>query len=178
MKNKLFAEDFELPKTSHNAHVSTSDTPDIERLREKLRSGQVAGHYYVLLLGLRTFDTAGLLARIGQGLSYNALERFGRNAGLSRDEVCDLIQIPPRTLARRKEEGRLHPDESDRLLRASRILALVIDLFEGDAGASQRWFSTPQPALGGALPLQFSRTEVGAREVEALIGRLEHGIPA
>jgi len=72
---------------------------------EKLRSGQVAGHYYVLLLGLRTFDTAGLMARIGQGLSYNALERFGRNAGISREEVCDLIQIPPRTLARRKEEG-------------------------------------------------------------------------
>ena len=168
-----------MPKTFvDDALVSTSDTPDIQKLLERMRSGELSGHYYVLLLGLRTFDTRGLLDRVSRGLSYSALERFSRNAALSKDAISELIQISPRTLARRKEEGRLQADESDRLLRASRILAQVLGLFEGDVGLSRRWLSSKQPALGGATPLRFASTEVGAREVEALIGRLEYGIPS
>ncbi|MCH7682562.1 MAG: DUF2384 domain-containing protein, partial [Gemmatimonadetes bacterium] len=30
----------------------------------------------------------------------------------------------------------------------------------------------------GGIPIEFSSSEVGAREVENLIGRLEHGIPS
>ncbi len=32
------------------------------------------------------------------------------------------------------------------------------------------------PALAGRKPIEFARTEVGAREVEDLIGRLEYGV--
>jgi len=77
---------------------------------------------------------------------------------------------------RRKSEGRLKPDESDRLVRASRLFDKAVDLFEGDAPAATQWFKTSQPALAGQAPIQFARTEVGAREVEDLIGRLEHGV--
>ena len=35
---------------------------------------------------------------------------------------------------------------------------------------------TPQRALGGAIPLDIAKTEVGAREVEQIIGRLEQGV--
>ena len=33
-----------------------------------------------------------------------------------------------------------------------------------------------QKALGEKVPLELLVTELGAREVEALIGRLEHGV--
>ena len=68
------------------------------------------------------------------------------------------------------------PDESDRLLRASRVFGRALELFEGDPEAARRWLGLPQPALGGATPLAFARTEAGAREVEDLVGRLEHGV--
>jgi uncharacterized protein (DUF2384 family) len=38
------------------------------------------------------------------------------------------------------------------------------------------WLRSPNRALGGESPLALSKTEVGAREVENLIGRLEHGV--
>lgn len=87
--------------------------------------------------------------------------------------LAELAQIPPRTLARRKEEGRLDPDESDRLLRASRVFGRALALFEGDVDAARTWLSAEQPALGGMAPLELATTDVGAREVENLIGRLE-----
>ncbi|MFQ5485524.1 MAG: antitoxin Xre/MbcA/ParS toxin-binding domain-containing protein [Desulfobacterales bacterium] len=150
---------------------------DIERFWAKLSSGELAGHYYIALLGLKTFNTSKLLERIRRGFSYNAWERFMRNTTLSKDEAMNLVQITSRTLQRRKEEGQLHPDESDRLLRATRIYAETLGLFEGNAEHARRWLTSPQPALGGSTPLDYAATELGAREVEDLIGRLEHGIP-
>ena len=58
----------------------------------------------------------------------------------------------------------------------SRVFARAIELFEGDDRAARRWLSAPQRALGGAVPLTLAKTEVGAREVERLVGRLEHGV--
>ena len=91
---------------------------------------------------------------------------------------CLLVQLPARTLARRKAAGRLEREESDRLLRASRVFGRALELFEGDADAAREWLLDRQPLLGGLVPLELATTDVGAAEVERLIGRLEHGIPA
>ena len=151
---------------------------DVENLRKKLLAGPTEPHAYACLLGIKNYDTLKLLEQVEKGLSYRAFERLQRNIVLSLKQLAELIRIPPRTLARRKEEGRLLPDESDRLLRLSRIFAESFQLFEGDFHAARTWLFTPQPALGGGIPIEFSRSEVGAREVERLIGRLEHGIPS
>ena len=150
---------------------------DLRRFRDL--SGTVNGdgeNAYVILLGLEPADNAALVARVERGFSYRALERLRDNVGLSREAVADLVQIKPRTLDRRREAGSLRPDESDRLLRAARVFGGAISLFEGDADAARTWLSSPQRALGGAVPLGMASTEVGAREVENLVGRLEHGV--
>lgn len=139
-------------------------------------SGADGPHTYAALLGLRTFDSAGLRERIEAGLSYQSLERFQAKMALPTSELAELLRIRTRTLSRRKEEGKLQPDESDRLLRVSRLLGRALDLFEGDLGMARDWLSSPQHALGGATPLELARTDVGVREVEELIGRLEFGI--
>jgi putative toxin-antitoxin system antitoxin component (TIGR02293 family) len=77
---------------------------------------------------------------------------------------------------RRKASGRLQPDESERLLRISSVFERALELFEGDVQRARRWLSTPSKELDGTSPLDFARTEIGAREVEDLIGRLEHGV--
>jgi len=148
---------------------------DLQRFRDRI--GAVGGdNAYVLLIGLEPADNAALVAWVEEGLPYRALERLRSNIGLSREALADLVQIKPRTLDRRKEGGRLRPEESDRLLRAARVFGGTIALFEGDAEAARTWLSSPQRALGGAVPLEMARTEVGAREVESLVGRLEHGV--
>lgn len=160
-----------------SATAYAADLPTVRRLREQLDESPRREHFYVTLLGLSTWDAAGLHERVEHGLSYAALERLRRVLDLPVARFAELIWISPRTVARRKEAGRLHPDESDRLLRMARVVGLALQLFEGDLEAARRWLLSPQPALGGEAPVRLARTEIGAREVEYLVGRVEHGIP-
>lgn len=153
-----------------------TSTKDLDRFRQQLRQGAPGPHAYVVLLGLDTFDAPALLRSVEKGIPYRTLERFRRNTSLPFDRLLDLIRIPRRTLTRRKGEGRFLPDESDRLLRAARLFGKALQLFEGDRDAAVEWLSTAQPALGGSVPLDLARTELGAQEVERLVGRLEHGV--
>jgi len=155
-----------------------SESGVIDRIWAKREAGELVGHYYVMFLGLRTFDTPNLLERVKKGLSYSTWERFERNTALPKDTIRTFVQISQRTLNRRKEAGRLLPDESDRLIRASRIFVATLELFEGDAALSRQWLTSSQSALGGSTPLDYATTEIGAKEVENLIGRLEYGIPS
>jgi putative toxin-antitoxin system antitoxin component (TIGR02293 family) len=154
------------------------DTADIAEVKAQLGSRARPEHFYVALLGLRNYEPLKLYVHLRNGLSYSAFERFQRNTRLASATIADLIQLPPRTLARRKYAGRLEPDESDRLVRASRVFGRALELFEGDVDATRHWLSSKQPLLGSLVPLELAATDVGALEVEHLIGRLEHGIPA
>jgi putative toxin-antitoxin system antitoxin component (TIGR02293 family) len=149
---------------------------DVQRYRGLYVNGRPGIRAYVVLLGLETFELTALLHAIEKGLPWKSLARFVRNTALSMDQVAELISIPPRTLARRKASGKLTPNESDRLVRAARIYARALDLFNGDAEAATEWLTDQNRALGGVAPIQFARTEVGAEEVDHLIGRAEHGV--
>lgn len=131
---------------------------------------------YVVLLGLDYFDLPSILKAIETGFPWKTFERFVKNIGLPAERVADVIGIPRRTLARRKIEERLKPDESDRLLRLARVLGSALDLFDGDREAATLWLTDVNIALGGVAPLEFARTEVGAGEVDNLVGQIQHGI--
>jgi putative toxin-antitoxin system antitoxin component (TIGR02293 family) len=130
------------------------------------------------LLGLPPASASDLVAEVERGLPFSSLERFKLHTGLAWDAICALVQLPMRTLTRRRAAGRLDPAESDRLVRAARLFHQMLELFEGDEIAARAWLTRPQRGLGGATPLEFARTETGAREVELLLGRLEHGVVA
>ncbi|CAN5904217.1 DUF2384 domain-containing protein [soil metagenome] len=130
----------------------------------------------VELLGMERVGTRELVRQVNKGFSYAAVESFRANTGLGATELAELVQINPRTLSRRKLEGRLRADESDRILRLSRVFARTLRLFGGDLDKARHWLATPKTALGGESPLNYSRVDVGAREVVDLIGRIEHGV--
>ncbi|WP_166396149.1 antitoxin Xre-like helix-turn-helix domain-containing protein [Rubrobacter marinus] len=119
-----------------------------------------------------------LVRRVGEGFPYEVLENFRESVGLGAGEVADLVQIDPRTSSRRKRKGRLHPDESERVSRLSRVYGRALGLFGGDLDRTDRRLSTPKVASDGEAPLDYSRVDVGAQEVVALIGRIEHGVPS
>ena len=123
-------------------------------------------------------NTADLILKIKTGFPISTFDFFVEQTGLGSDAIARALQIPARTLSRRRDEGRLHADESDRLVRIARIFELDLGLFEGNVDMARVWLTSAQPALGGSTPLDYASTEIGAREVEALIGRLEYGIPS
>jgi putative toxin-antitoxin system antitoxin component (TIGR02293 family) len=129
-------------------------------------------------LGIAAHDAPRVIRLVRAGFPFSRMARFQRATGLPWATVARFVAIAPRTLTRRQSEGKLQPDESDRLWRASAIFDMAMDLFDGDATAARQWLVTPQLGLGGAIPLEFASTEVGSREVEDLISRLEYGIVA
>lgn len=127
-------------------------------------------------LGLSALGTDDLIRAVQRGFSFKSLEAFSVETGFPPAEIASIVGIPERTFARRKSSGRLSPDESERLLRVSTIFEKAVALFEGDVGETLEWLTQPKKALGDKVPLSYSRSELGAREVENLIGRLEHGV--
>ena len=127
-------------------------------------------------LGIPHADTLQITRLIQAGFPFLRLARYQKATALPWEQISRALAIPQRTLSRRQKEGRLTPEESDRLWRAAALFDKALDLFEGDLPAARRWLQQPQPALANASPLDLASTDIGTREVENLIGRLEHGI--
>lgn len=144
------------------------------RLQKKV--GQPAASAPAKCLGINTADVVQVAKRLRQGLPFDALQRLHQHSGLSLETIGTVTQIPPRTLARRKAQRKLTPHESERLYRLTLVFEKTVELFEGDMTAARHWLYAPNKALAGQCPLKMAETEIGAREVEDLIGRLEHGV--
>ncbi len=129
------------------------------------------------ILGLSAGLAAGLPAAVANGLPFDVLDNLADNIGLSTRELSEgFIGITRPTLSRRRKSGSLTQPESDAALRYARLLEQSTTMMEGDEDAARRWLKTALPILGDASPLEHARTEAGGREVELLIGRLEHGV--
>jgi putative toxin-antitoxin system antitoxin component (TIGR02293 family) len=115
------------------------------------------------------------VACIRAGLPMVEFEALLELLGLGAEELAAHLSISRSTLVRRRKSRRLDPQESDRLLRYARLYARAESTF-GDESAAQQWLKAPARALGFESPLHFAETEAGAREVENLLGRIEHGV--
>jgi type IV pilus assembly protein PilB len=129
-------------------------------------------HGYVALLGLMTFELPELLRSIEGGLPYRVFDAFVEHTGFPAERVAEFADIQRRTLHDRRDEGRFTRDESDRLVRAARIFGGALALFDGDRATASAWLMSGQPALGGSIPIELARTDLGAREVEAALASL------
>jgi len=94
--------------------------------------------------------------------------------GLSREEVHSVI-IPARTLQhRRSRKERLTVEESDRVIRALRVLSAAEGVFESRERALE-WLRRPNPRLHNRSPISLLKTDTGARIVEELLGQIDEG---
>lgn len=116
-------------------------------------------------------------ARVKAGLPVKEFDVLRRLLGLTTAALAEKVGISLATLSRRRHRSEvLDAGHSDRVLRFARLFRLAVALYDGDESAARTWLTTPARALDGRTPLDFADTEAGAREVENLIGRLEHGV--
>jgi putative toxin-antitoxin system antitoxin component (TIGR02293 family) len=108
------------------------------------------------------------------GLPYASLEALIGKFGLAREEAAAALHLPQRTIARRKKEQKLQPDESDRLMRLARVSAQAAATLGSDEKAVQ-WLRRSNRALGNRAPLDLIDNDIGTRQVEEVLGRIEHG---
>jgi putative toxin-antitoxin system antitoxin component (TIGR02293 family) len=122
---------------------------------------------------IETFDLVHLIRR---GLPVGTVQ-FVLDSGRLTASELDQIVLPRKTLAHRIRLGTLTPEQSDRLMRVARLLALAEETF-GNQQKAGTWLRRPTSVFAGERPLDLLDTDEGAREVEALLGRISHGIAA
>jgi putative toxin-antitoxin system antitoxin component (TIGR02293 family) len=118
-------------------------------------------------------DLANLVRR---GLPAGAVSALAGKLSLGNAALSNTLGIPQRTMTRRlSQRSRLTATESDRTVRVARIYANALQMI-GDKEIAVRWLLTPNRALGGERPLDRLDTDVGAREVEDVLGRIAYGV--
>lgn len=116
-----------------------------------------------------------LVERIRTGLPMSEFRALLGLLRIPEEELGRLLGISPATLNRRKKSRHLATPESERIVRFARLFGIAMEVLGSEAGARE-WLKTPNPGTAGESPLSYADTEFGAREVEDLLGRLDHGV--
>jgi len=144
-------------------------------VREDARHGYASKGSAVLSLKRKSLAPAEAIQHIAKGLRFRELEELQGEIDMPLEQLATKLSISRSTLQRRKVVGRLSPHESDKVVRFSRLLRHALDVF-GDLDKARAWLKHPQYGLAGAVPLDYAETEVGAREVDDLLGRIDYGV--
>jgi putative toxin-antitoxin system antitoxin component (TIGR02293 family) len=131
----------------------------------------------ILGLGKRVASANDLRRVVGRGLPKRALGRVVDYVAEDSEEAVRLRNhvVPLATYKRRTTT--LKPDESEKLERIARVIVLAEAAF-GSREQAREFLHARHPELGGDRPLDAARTELGARLVEEVLWRMEHGLPA
>ena len=122
-------------------------------------------------LGQKVASEADLARLVHRRIPLRALV-YVKRSGFSDQEIGRFI-IPERTQRHRK--GKRQPltvEESDRVVRLTRIQAMTEDVF-GDVENANRWLRENLAILDGKAPLEVARTESGARVVEQILAKID-----
>jgi putative toxin-antitoxin system antitoxin component (TIGR02293 family) len=124
----------------------------------------------------RNIRNAGAMKEaLREGLPFGAFEALLQALEVRSQELADLIGVASRTLARRKTARQMSPIESDRLYRVAYITALASSVL-GSLEKGREWLRRDNRALGGEPPIRYLDTEIGERQVEEILNRINYGI--
>jgi len=167
------------PRAGHG--ISAGDTLLLKafgaaRTRKKAQAVSAAS-----LLGLegdeRKFHLSSMewVSAIRRGIPSSAVDALTAFLLVSQTEFSDALDIPVRTLVRRKGEGLLNSEESAKLVRVARVIQRAEEVFD-DPDSARDWLKTANTSLGGETPMSLLDTEIGAEAVIDTLGRIEHGV--
>ena len=144
-----------------------------------IRASELAALLGLYPKNVEQFTSLDLATAVVRGLPVRAVDGICMRVAPDDRSFRNRI-VPKATLARRQRERgqRLSPEESDRVARLARLWAFAVDVW-GSEAAARRFFGEPHPLLHGRVPRDIAiETEVGARAVEDILGRLMYGSAA
>src|SRR5207237_1678390 len=100
------------------------------------------------------------IEKMQAGLSFRAVTSLQKALNLPLGTMATVLGMSRATLHRRKIQGKIDQDESERLMRYRRVLKRAEDVF-GDVDSARTWMTTKQPGPGKAVPWDFPLTEIG-----------------
>jgi putative toxin-antitoxin system antitoxin component (TIGR02293 family) len=128
------------------------------------------------VLGKAVRNPEDLAHLVRKGLPAGSVTALAEKLHVANGALSKKLGIPQRTLSRRLSKASLlTPAESDRTVRMARVYANAVEMI-GDEGKAIEWLGTPNRALGGERPLDQLDTDMGARMVEDILGRIAYGV--
>jgi putative toxin-antitoxin system antitoxin component (TIGR02293 family) len=128
------------------------------------------------VLGKAVSSIEDLEEIVGEGLPKTALRVTVRRVFLVvREANRYLYRIIPEATYKRRT-GKLRAVESERTERLARVIAAAEAVWD-DQNDAREWLTRPQPELGDRTPVDCALSELGARQVESLLDRLQYGLP-
>jgi len=137
-------------------------------------TAKTLNHYFEDWLGTEAGSEQQVVRLVENGLPTRVINRL-LDRGLTRAEVFDII-IPLRTWKHRK--GRRQPlskEESERAIRAAKVLARAQAVM-GDEATALDWLRTPKRRFQGRAPIHMLGTEAGGRLVEQMLIQIDQGM--
>ena len=119
-----------------------------------------------------------LAKKIETGLPAMWINHLKKVLELTNSQIADTLGISGKTLERIRTNpasNKLNEVTSDRLYRMLYIFFKTVTTLE-DTEEARIWLKTPQFGLGNEIPIDLLKTEAGTREIESLLGRIEHGV--
>jgi len=137
-------------------------------------SAKTLNHYFEYWLGTGAASEQKLVRLVEDGLPTRVITHL-LERGLTRTEVFGTI-IPLRTWKHRKSRREpLSKEESERAIRAAKILARAQAVFADETEALD-WLRTPKRRFEGRSPMQMLSTEAGGRLVEQMLIQIDQGM--
>lgn len=116
-----------------------------------------------------------IVKAIRRGVPAAAFALVAAAVRLPRATLARKLGLAQRTINRKaKDRARLSAEESEKLMRVARVHNLAKRIFTDDDAIAQ-WLVNPAPGLRSVAPIDLLDTDVGAREVEALLHGIAHG---
>jgi putative toxin-antitoxin system antitoxin component (TIGR02293 family) len=126
---------------------------------------------YIGIVPRTEFDVPKI---VENGLPIDRLALL-KEKGLSFSEISEIV-ISPRTLKHRRARGEhLSHDETDRMVRVARIVALADNVF-GNHEKALLWLRTEDDRMAGRSPLSMLRTDAGGRLIESMLWQIDEGV--
>src|SRR6266513_4949766 len=94
------------------------------------------------------------ISRIHAGLSFRAVQNLQKALDLPMERIASVLGMSRATLHRRKLQGKIDREASEKLVRYQSLLKKAEEVF-GDADNAREWLTHPQRGLGNAVPLEF-----------------------
>ena len=133
---------------------------------------------WIVKIGKKGVGIVPLHGAIMHGIGIAVADALKNDLNINDRQMAEALGTSESTLLRlRKAHKDLDEVASDRLVRYARILEIATEVFE-DKQKAQSWLKRPQFGLGDKVPLELMKSEMGAREVENLLMRIEHGVLA
>jgi putative toxin-antitoxin system antitoxin component (TIGR02293 family) len=128
------------------------------------------------ILGRHIRSVDELERTVAAGLPKSALRHVVDRVYTERkDARRALYRVVPEATYKRRVL--LSPQESGRTERLARVIASA-EYAWNDQDDAREWLMRPHPELAGKAPIEAASTELGARQVEGILDRLLHGLPA